>query len=133
MLVILILSIVFAIFTPKVSTFFDFGVKNQLKVEYALINSAIKNQEFQANLLQNSFNLTKLDSAKIDTKDEELFKYILENPFKSTTTKDKEVGKWAKMASSDYIFFTKNSIVKFSLKNSSFECISPEEICKELE
>lgn len=133
MLVILILSIIFAIFTPKVSTFFDFGVKNQLKVEYALINSAIKNQEFQANLLQNSFNLTKFDSAKIDTKDEELFKYILENPFKSTTTKDKEVGKWTKITSSDYIFFTKNSSVKFSLKNGKFECISPEEICKELE
>ncbi|RXJ95799.1 hypothetical protein CRU94_04070 [Arcobacter sp. AHV-9/2010] len=133
MLVVLILTIIFAIFTPKVSNFFDFGVKNQLKVEYALINSAIKNQEFQANLLQNSFNLSKFDSAKIDTKDEELFKDILEHPFKSTTTKEKEVGKWAKIASVDYIFFTKNSSVKFSLENSSFECITPIEICKELE
>lgn len=113
--------------------FLDFGTKNQLKIEYALINQAIAQKRAKANLYQEEFSINSLDSARVDTVNENLFNNILTKSIKSTSSLEKRSGSWAKTGAKDYLFFTKNSEYKFSFKNGLFTCVSSEELCRSLD
>ncbi|WP_083191850.1 type II secretion system protein [Arcobacter porcinus] len=133
LIVIIILAVVFAFFSPKMLQFINFGEKSQLKVDFALINSALAQNRAKNDLLQNSINLNQLDSARVNIKNEKLFSNILQKDIKSTTTIEKQSGSWAKVGNKDYIFFTKTQEYEFSLKDGFFECISQKEICENLD
>lgn len=74
-----------------------------------------------------------MDSAKINTKNEELFKNVLENPILSTNVTEKANGHWAKLSNKKYLFFTQSKTFEFVLENGNFLCVSSELLCKEIE
>lgn len=104
-----------------------------LKSQYALIQSAITRAKSSDILLQNQRTIDYLDSAKINTEDEELFKNVLEKPIIATTINIKKYGHWAKISNKKYLFFTQNKTFEFVFENNNFSCVSDETFCKEIE
>ena len=104
-----------------------------LKSHYALIQSVITRKKSNEVLLQNNVNIDSLDSARINIKNEELFKNVLDTPILSTTINDKNYGNWAKISNVKYLFFTQSKTFEFVLENGNFVCISNENLCKEIE
>ncbi len=130
---IVILAIFLSFILPKISTYLEKNDIIKLKSDIILIKNGLQKEKTKRVLTQENNYINSLDNAKIDKKNEELFSNILTLPIKSTTTKDKENGFWAKVSNNKYIFFTSTKTYEFSLENSDFICISKEIDCKELE
>ncbi|WP_419677571.1 hypothetical protein ACN2EN_07690 [Aliarcobacter lanthieri] len=130
---IVILAIFLSFILPKISTYLEKNDIIKLKSDIILIKNGLQKEKTKRVLTQENNYINSLDNAKINKNNEELFSNILTLPIKSTTTKDKENGFWAKVSNNKYIFFTSTKTYEFSLENSDFICISKEIDCKELE
>lgn len=98
-----------------------------------MILKAINDYKTKQTLLNESSQIDILDEAIENTKNEKLFTKVLEMPILSTTTNDKSVANWIKVAKDKYSFVISNDlIVDFILEDSNFKCISEENICNEL-
>jgi len=130
---VVIVAILLSFILPKANIYLQKNDILKLKSDIVLIQNGLQKAKTKRVLSGENQNITFLDSAKIDTKGEELFSNILNLPIISTTTKDKENGLWAKVSNNKYMFFTKAKTYEFSLENSSFICISKKIDCEELE
>jgi len=130
---VVIVAILLSFILPKANIYLQKNDILKLRSDIVLIQNSLQKSKTKRVLSKQNQNITFLDSAKIDTKGEELFSNILNLPIISTTTKDKENGLWAKVSNNKYIFFTSTKTYEFSLENSSFICISKKIDCKELE
>jgi len=130
---VVIVAILLSFILPKANIYLQKNDILKLKSDIVLIQNGLQKGKTKRVMSGENQNITFLDSAKIDTKGEELFSNILNLPIISTTTKDKENGLWAKVSNNKYIFFTSTKNYEFSLENSSFICVSKNIDCKELE
>jgi len=130
---VVIVAIVLSFILPKANIYLQKNDILKLKSDIVLIKNGLQKEKTKRVLSGENQNINFLDSAKIDTKGEELFSNILNIAIVSTTIKDKENGLWAKVSNNKYIFFTKSKTYEFSLENSDFICISNKIDCKELE
>lgn len=102
----------------------------KVKSDFAIIQYSIGKYKNKNVLLSKDTELTSLDNAKFDTKDEKLFTMIFDNGLLSTNSEEKELGKWRKISNSTYEFFLlSNKKVLFSLEDNNFICKSPKKIC----
>jgi len=113
----------------------------QIKAQIALIRNAInvtKNQRIRQGLSEFP---TALDQAKINTENELLFagtqdEKLLDYPLIATSTAQKEVGAFAKIASNTYAVWLDNeNFVEFVYKanEGTFSCSYTNALCKELD
>ena len=132
-IVVLVISIILTFALSKYNTIFDNSNLTKLKSEYILIQNGISNLKTKNVLLSDSSVINNLDDANELQKNEKLFSKVIDFSVISTNSSDKEKGKWLKKSSSEYEFFlNKNKNILFKLKDSSFDCISPLDICEEL-
>lgn len=111
----------------------SFAQKVKIKSEIALIRNSIDKIN-NKNILNDEKSITSLDDAKIEKNNSKLFSKVLEFPFVSSCTNDKEIGKWIKTSLNRYkIYFSNNEYLEFSFQNLSFKCISDKNLCKEFE
>lgn len=129
----LIVSIITIIVVPKFNQFLEKKDIVKLKSELALINQHIVKLKNKSILLQDEPNISRLDSAKIDLKDENLFDDVVDFKIKSTNSSKKEAGFWAKLSNQRYVFYTKNKNFDFNLEDNNFICVSSTELCESLE
>ncbi|WP_051583596.1 hypothetical protein [Aliarcobacter lanthieri] len=115
---IVILAIFLSFILPKISTYLEKNDIIKLKSDIILIKNGLQKEKTKRVLTQENNYINSLDNAKIDKNNEELFSNILTLPIKSTTTKDKENGFWAKVSNNKYIFFTSTKTYEFSLEDS---------------
>lgn len=132
-IVVLVISIILTFALSKYNTIFDNSNLTKLKSEYILIQNGISNLKTKNVLLSDLSVINSLDDANELQKNEKLFSKVIDFSVISTNSSDKEKGKWLKKSSSEYEFFlNKNKNILFKLKDSSFDCISPLDICEEL-
>lgn len=132
-IVVLVISIILTFALSKYNTIFDNSNLTKLKSEFILIQNGISNLKSKNVLLGESSDISSLDEASILQKNEKLFTKVIDFSVSSTSSSDKEKGKWLKKSSSEYEFFlNKDKNILFKLKNSSFDCVSPIEVCEEL-
>ncbi|MBP7742363.1 MAG: hypothetical protein KA073_03200 [Aliarcobacter sp.] len=105
-----------------------------LKSELSLVQNALIEQKSKNILLSNSDEITNLDDAAINKKDEKLFTNIINFSIISTDSNERKVGKWVKISKNSYEYFLLASkTISFSLEDEKIICKSVEEICKEIE
>ena len=105
-----------------------------LKSELSLVQNALIEQKSKNILLSNSDEITNLDDAAINKKDEKLFTNIINFSIISTDSNERIVGKWVKISKNSYEYFLLASkTISFSLEDEKIICKSVEEICKEIE
>ena len=105
-----------------------------LKSELSLVQNALIEQKSKNILLSNSDEITNLDDATINKKDEKLFTNIINFSIISTDSNERKVGKWVKISQNSYEYFLLASkTISFSLEDEKIICKSVEEICKEIE
>ena len=105
-----------------------------LKSELSLVQNALIEQKSKNILLSNSDEITNLDDAAINKKDEKLFTNIINFSIISTDSNERKVGKWVKISQNSYEYFLLASkTISFSLEDEKIICKSVEEICKEIE
>ena len=132
-IVVLVISIILTFALSKYNTIFDNSNLTKLKSEFILIQNGISNLKSKNVLLGESSDISSLDKASILQKNEKLFTKVIDFSVSSTSSSDKEKGKWLKKSSSEYEFFlNKDKNILFKLKNSSFDCVSPIKVCEEL-
>lgn len=127
------MALIFSFAIPKFNNISENLNILTLKGDFALIQSAITRKKSKDIMLQNQTAISSLGNAKINTKNEELFKNILDKPILSTSINDKEYGHWAKISNKKYLFFTQSKTFEFILENGDFLCVSSEILCKEIE
>lgn len=127
------MALIFSFAIPKFNNISENSNILTLKADFALIQSAITRKKSKDIMLQNQTDISSLDNARINTKNEELFKNVLDKPILSTSINDKEYGHWTKISNKKYLFFTQSKTFEFILENGDFFCVSNEILCKEIE
>lgn len=127
------MALIFSFAIPKFNNISENLNILTLKGDFALIQSAITRKKSKDIMLQNQTDISSLDNARINTKNEELFKNVLDKPILSTSINDKEYGHWTKISNKKYLFFTQSKTFEFILENGDFLCVSNEILCKEIE
>lgn len=127
------MALIFSFAIPKFNNISENSNILTLKAGFALIQSAITRKKSKDIMLQNQTDISSLDNARINTKNEELFKNVLDKPILSTSINDKEYGHWTKISNKKYLFFTQSKTFEFILENGDFLCVSNEILCKEIE
>ncbi len=131
---IVLLAIITSFAIPKFNTITYNSNLSILKSELSLVQNALIEQKSKNILLSNSDEITNLDDAAINKKDEKLFTNIINFSIISTDSNERKVGKWVKISKNSYEYFLLASkTISFSLEDEKIICKSVEEICKEIE
>ena len=131
---IVLLAIITSFAIPKFKTITYNSNLSILKSELSLVQNALIEQKSKNILLSNSDEITNLDDAAINKKDEKLFTNIINFSIISTDSNERKVGKWVKISKNSYEYFLLASkTISFSLEDEKIICKSVEEICKEIE
>ena len=131
---IVLLAIITSFAIPKFNTITYNSNLSILKSELSLVQNALIEQKSKNILLSNSDEITNLDDAAINKKDEKLFTNIINFSIISTDSNERKVGKWVKISNNSYEYFLLASkTISFSLEDEKIICKSVEEICKEIE
>jgi type II secretory pathway pseudopilin PulG len=131
---IVLLAIITSFAIPKFNTITYNSNLSILKSELSLVQNALIEQKSKNILLSNSDEITNLDDAAINKKDEKLFTNIINFSIISTDSNERKVGKWVKISQNSYEYFLLASkTISFSLEDEKIICKSVEEICKEIE
>lgn len=131
---IVLLAIITSFAIPKFNIITYNSNLSILKSELSLIQNALIEQKSKNILLSNSDEITNLDDAAINKKDEKLFTNIINFSIISTDANERKVGKWVKISKNSYEYFLLASkTISFSLEDEKIICKSVEEICKEIE
>ncbi|NVJ53691.1 MAG: prepilin-type N-terminal cleavage/methylation domain-containing protein [Campylobacteraceae bacterium] len=131
--VIVVISIIASFLISKYATSINSTVKTTVKADIALINSAITKKNTK-NILLNKSKITYLDNAMTNQKGLEIFDNILQVPMISTSSSQKELGKWIKISNNKYrVYLSKLEFLEYRFKNDSFSCVSDLKLCKEFE
>ena len=131
---IVLLAIITSFAIPKFNTITYNSNLSILKSELSLVQNALIEQKSKNILLSNSDEITNLDDAAINKKDEKLFTNIINFSIISTDANERKVGKWVKISKNSYEYFLLASkTISFSLEDEKIICKSVEEICKEIE
>ena len=117
------MALIFSFAIPKFNNISENSNILTLKADFALIQSAITRKKSKDIMLQNQTDISSLDNARINTKNEELFKNVLDKPILSTSINDKEYGHWTKISNKKYLFFTQSKTFEFILENADFLCV----------
>lgn len=139
--VITIIALISSYVLQNTQIFLQKANLTQVKAHIALIRTALnvnKNQRIRQGLSEFP---TTLDSAKINTQNELLFggtqeEKLLDYPLVATTTAQKELGAFAKIASNTYsVWLDKENFVEFVYKpnEGTFSCSYTNVLCKELD
>lgn len=142
--IIFVITIVALISSVLLKSGFGFLEKANLtktKAEIALIRNSINTLKNKRILKGLSEFPTVLDTAKINTQNEFLFsgtaeEKLLDFPLVATSTAQKEVGSFIKMASNKYIVYVnKENFVEFTYNagEGTFGCDYSVALCKELD
>ncbi len=131
---IVLLAIITSFAIPKFNTITYNSNLSILKSELSLVQNALIEQKSKNILLSNSDEITNLDDAAINKKDEKLFTNIINFSIISTDSNERKVGKWVKISKNSYEYFLlASNTISFSLEDEKIICKSVEEICKEIE
>ncbi|MFA9238933.1 MAG: hypothetical protein ACEQSQ_03445 [Candidatus Paceibacteria bacterium] len=131
---IVLLAIITSFAIPKFNTITYNSNLSILKSELSLVQNALIEQKSKNILLSNSDEITNLDDAAINKKDEKLFTNIINFSIISTDSNERKLGKWVKISKNSYEYFLLASkTISFSLEDEKIICKSVEEICKEIE
>ena len=131
---IVLLAIITSFAIPKFNTITYNSNLSILKSELSLVQNALIEQKSKNILLSNSDEITNLDDAAINKKDEKLFTNIINFSIISTDSNERKLGKWVKISKNSYEYFLLASkTISFSLEDEKIICNSVEEICKEIE
>ncbi len=131
---IVLLAIITSFAIPKFNIITYNSNLSILKSELSLVQNALIEQKSKNILLSNSDEITNLDDAAINKKDEKLFTNIINFSIISTDSNERKVGKWVKISKNSYEYFLLASkTISFSLEDEKIICKSVEEICKEIE
>ncbi len=131
---IVLLAIITSFAIPKFNIITYNSNLSILKSELSLVQNALIEQKSKNILLSNSDEITNLDDAAINKKDEKLFTNIINFSIISTDSNERKVGKWVKISQNSYEYFLLASkTISFSLEDEKIICKSVEEICKEIE
>ncbi len=123
------------------SSIFGEATLTKAKAEIALIRHSLNiNKNKRIRLGLGAYPQT-LDSAKTNTSNELLFagvgeQKLLTHPLVSTSTSQKEVGKFAKLSDNSYtLYLSKDTFLEFEYNsnNGTFTCKSQDNLCKEVE
>ena len=132
-IVVVIISILTTFIISKSQDSIDMATKTKIKSEITLIKNSIAKQKTKKVLLDNE-ELSSLDDANINQLNSKLFNRILDFPLISTNNSIKEIGKWVKISSSDYLIYLDREInLVFSFENSFFTCKSELVLCEDYE
>lgn len=132
-LVLIIISIIASYIVVNSKDSLSFSQKTSIKSDIALIRSAIQRKNSK-NVLLNKSEGFSLDEAKVNKKDEELFKNILKIPLISTSDSKKEIAKWIKVSTNSYkVYLNEKLSLEFDFTNGTFVCKSEISLCKEYE
>lgn len=132
---ILIISIITSVALIKLNDTGKLSIKTKIKSDVALIRYSISNAKQKLALSGNDTDIKALDEANINTKNQQLFNYVLDYPILSSDITDASGGTWVKYASNIYrAFISTNESVDFVYDASSglFDCDYNIVLCKEL-
>lgn len=132
-LVLIIISIIASYIVVNSKDSLSFSQKTSIKADIALIRSAIQRKKSK-NILLNENEGFSLDEAKVNKKEEELFKNILKIPLISTNNSEKEIAKWIKISTNSYkVYINSEFNLEFDFRDGAFTCKSELSLCKEYE
>lgn len=117
------MALIFSIAITKFNNISENSNILTFKGYFALIQLAIIRKKSKDILLQNQTVISFLDNAKVNTKNEELFKNILDKPILSASISDNEYRHRAKISNKKYLFFTQSKTFEFILENAYFLCV----------
>jgi len=138
--VIALISIISVIAIPKLFFNVTTASYSKIKSDVALIrNAIIENRNKNIISGKGEAFIHTLDEAKNDIAYEKLFvgeenNLLLQYPIISTSSKNKESGKWIKMTKSTYLVYIddKNSIeFTYDSNSGTFDCDFEKELCKD--
>lgn len=132
-IVIILIAIIFAFAIPKYQQISTNSNLVKLKSQYALILNALNEYKSKNILLGNSDEISSLDDAVVNKKDELLFTKVIDFNIYSTSSTISKVGSWLKNTQVNYTFLLSDSKkVDFLLEESNFKCVSSVDICSEV-
>lgn len=129
-----VVAIILSFAVPKFINISDKTNFSKLKSEVALIQSGITRVKTNNILLEKDENITTLDEAKNNTKDEKLFTKVVDLPIIATNTTLKEKGFWTKIDDKNYQFYlSDDKTILYSFEDGKFVCKSSFDLCQEVQ
>ena len=117
--------------------FFNVNNSNslQIKTQMHLIKNGIVKKNNEQILLAQVEQLSSLDDASNNTKNQMLFSNILNQPLISTNEIQKTIAKWIKLSNTQYKIYINASqsiVFTYNSAKATFDCDDSNEQCKEL-
>ena len=132
---ILIISIISSVALIKLNDTNRLSIKTKIKSDVALIRYSISNVKQKLALSGDDTVINFLDKASINTKNKQLFNFVLDYPILSSDMTDVRGGVWVKYSSNIYrAFISNNESIDFVYDSSNglFDCDYNIALCKEL-
>lgn len=134
LITLVVFAIVLSFAIPKFLNIADKTNLTKLKSEVALIQNGITKAKTNNILLGKDENITILDEAKNNTKDEKLFTKVVDLPIIATNNSIKQKGFWSKIDDKNYQFYLSDEkMVLYSFEDYKFVCKSLFDLCQEVQ
>ncbi len=134
LITLVVFAIVLSFAIPKFLNITDKTNLTKLKSEVALIQNGITKAKTNNILLGKDENITILDEAKNNTKDEKLFTKVVDLPIIATNSSIKQKGFWSKIDDKNYQFYLSDEkMVLYSFEDDNFVCKSSFDLCQEVQ
>lgn len=134
LITLVVFAIVLSFAIPKFLNIADKTNLTKLKSEVALIQNGITKAKTNNILLGKDENITILDEAKNNTKDEKLFTKVVDLPIIATNSSIKQKGFWSKIDDKNYQFYLSDEkMVLYSFEDYKFVCKSSFDLCQEVQ